>query len=83
MIVLIGVFGLVIAVVVVRGAIDEHVQMGRELRADIAEMEAARAPRDGFVVTSMPAPPPALVAGEIVTDSHDPGWEPITPDLIA
>lgn len=83
--ILIGVVGLSIGVVVIQLAVAEQARMVRKVRADLAEIEAAQeaSAQQVAVVTSLPRAGGAPLAGEVLDDSHDPGWEPISPDLIA
>lgn len=81
--ILIGVVGLMAGVVVIRCAVEEQAQMARGVRADLAEIEAARDAQEVAVVNDLPRPPAPLLTGEVLSDSHEPDWAPITPDLIA
>lgn len=99
--VVIGVVGCVVGVIVIQLAVADQARMAREVRADLAEIEAAREAEGIELRTPVPPPldpgltdpihrdritgrplPPYL-AGQVLDDSHAPGWEPISPDLIA
>jgi ABC-type proline/glycine betaine transport system permease subunit len=83
--VVIGVIGSVVGVVVIQLAVAEQARMTREVPADLAELEAAREAeaQQVSVVTDLPAAHGVVMAGEVLHDTHDSEWEPISPDLIA